>query len=139
MKKFFQFSLLISGLLVCLHIDARIRAHIEHELLEPYTHGEHFEWVTGELKYLGVEGPTWDIIYNKEHNKKFLLLTGKEYVFQPPEGFKDGDIVVLTGQVGHLEMSSFMTGDYYSVEKIELLDVHNQQVKQEQEQAQSKS
>ncbi|HVV68403.1 MAG TPA: hypothetical protein VHE99_05145 [Gammaproteobacteria bacterium] len=133
MKQLLFKSLFLLCLIFSLTSYAYIRLeNISHTEFEPYTHAEDFRWITGKLKYLGVEGPTWSIIYDPEHNNKFLLLRG-EYIFQPPENFKDDEMVVLQGRVKHMEMSSFMSGDYYEVLNIESLDEHNAKAKQELE------
>ncbi len=132
------YKFLLSLSCLAFSLSAHARVNISHTLLEPYTHDPHFEWIVGQLKFLGVEGPTWHILYDEKNNKKFLLLHD-QYIYEPPANFKDGDMVVLVGRVKHMEMSSFMSGDYYNVSRIELLETHNAAVKLEQQQEEEKN
>lgn len=89
-----------------------------------YWHSFSYQYVTGRLQHVDLEGGFWTIVYatgdeaeKDKYGGKFVLEVDGGML----AGFKDGDLVLLTGGVSADRMGIQMAGTYYKVKRIEPL------------------
>jgi len=87
---------------------------------QPFSYAPDYSWIAGELYYSPLEGGFWGIRYGEKGEDKY---DGHFVLGKTLRGdFKDGDLVLIKGQIAEEQMSIFMAGWIYKVEKIEKLD-----------------
>lgn len=86
----------------------------------PFSHAPDYSWIAGQLYYSNLEGGFWGIRYGEKEEDKY----GAHFVLGKtlPGDFKDGDLVLVQGQIAEEQVSIFMAGWIYKVEEIELLE-----------------
>lgn len=90
----------------------------------PYSHSFSYQYVSGRLQHVDLEGGYWIIVYatgaqaeKDKYGGKLVLEADSRLL----DGFKDGDLVLLTGGVDADRMGIQMAGTYYKVKRIEAL------------------
>lgn len=88
-------------------------------LKEPASHAPDYSWIVGRLEYSQIEGGFWTIDYQDATDKfggKFVL--GRDLRL---EGFADGDLVKIAGQIAQNQVSIYQAGTLYQIESIQKL------------------
>lgn len=80
------------------------QATLERLVPRPDTVGPDSVWVGGQLEHQDLEGGFWAVT---SQGNRFVLSAN------PPEGFKAGDTVIVTGSVNSDEMSAANAGPLY--------------------------
>lgn len=82
-------------------------------------HAADYSWVVGRLDYSQIEGGFWIIRYENQTDQfggKFVL--GRDSKL---EGFADGDLVKITGQIAQNQVSIYQAGTLYQIDSIQRL------------------
>ena len=89
-------------------------------------HGDNYEWITGQLSYMHVDGGVWVVRYaGLEEEDRF----GGSVVLAPAvsmKNFREGDLVRVHGEVldqGH--SSHHLGGPLYRVNSVQILERSN--------------
>ena len=90
----------------------------------PYWHSFSYQYVSGRLQHVDLEGGFWTIVYatgadaeKDKYGGKLVLDIDSKLL----SGFKDGDLVLLTGVVDTERMGIQMAGTHYRVTRLEAL------------------
>lgn len=90
--------------------------------IQPYSHGENYEWVAGALERSSLEGGFWVLTYQQanatpdQYRGRFVLGTDSRL-----DGFSEGDLAVVWGRPAPEQVSIFMAGTIYEFDRIERL------------------
>jgi len=84
-----------------------------------FSHNSDYTKITGKLVYKDIEGGYWDLVFadtTDQFGGHFILGRDKKL-----EGYKDGDIVRVAGEIAEDQMSIYIAGIIYSLKTIELV------------------
>lgn len=106
-------------LLVLILVLVGVGILIRHQTRKPFSHAPDYSWVAGQLYYSHLEGGFWGIRYGEKEEDKYggHFVLGKSL----SGDFKDGDLVLIKGQIAEEQVSIFMAGWIYKIEEIQVL------------------
>lgn len=84
---------------------------------QPLTHAPDYSWVIGRLEYNPIEGGFWQVRFGNQgdaYNGVFILGNDRKI-----EGFKNGDLVKITGKIAEEQISIYQAGTLYNLESID--------------------